>query len=291
MPAAIGLVDIALLAALAVLIALSTIYTYSLGAVLRGAASLLNLIALTTPFGTFRPLGFAADAIDKVDHGIRHALGVAIENTQAAWNTALHRTAEAVHWIGHEIAALAHDTAQAVEGVTVTQVTNVYRKVNPALARKVGALAAAVAVLERRLTHVVAREAHTATAKATAVEHAIALPGTDALPKVIPRVKELEQEAEAALKRAREFARRFGPAALLGTIAFALGKLGITWARCSNVNKVGKRACGMNPDLLESLLADTLLVAGTISVVEFAKELLAIETEVVAGLRAFVREI
>ena len=47
----------------------------------------------------------------------------------------------------------------------------------------------------------------------------------------------------------------------------------------------------MNPSILDSLLADALLVVGAISVVEFAKELQAIESATVSAMRGFVREI
>src|SRR5437764_1465863 len=57
----------------------------------------------------------------------------------------------------------------------------------------------------------------------------------------------------------------------------------------TNVYKVGKRACGMNPDLLESLLADTLLIAGTVSLVEFARGMQDVTEEVTPLIRTFWR--
>jgi hypothetical protein len=55
-------------------------------------------------------------------------------------------------------------------------------------------------------------------------------------------------------------------------VAFSLARLGLGWLRCGNVKKVGKRLCGMNPDLLDALLIGTTLIVGTISLREFAKE-------------------
>lgn len=289
MPAAIGLVDLGVFLALAFLIALSYAYRYSLGAALVALANVIGAVRLPGILGGGRIFGFLADALTGIDNEIRHALGVGIAALQTTWNEAVSYTAQAIHWIGHEIGALAHDTAQAVETLSVRQVTNVYKKVNPGLARRVGALAAAVAALTRQLEHVIAREARVAKAKAQAVEHAIALPAPIAIPKTLPKVGTIEREADAALARIRDFARRFGPAALLGTLAFALGRLGITWARCSNVNKLGKRACGMNPDLLESLLADTLLIAGTLSLVEFAHEMVDVTDTAVKPIQRFWR--
>lgn len=289
MPAAIGLVDLGVLLALAFLIALSYAYNYSLGAAIVALSNALGSIRLPGFLGGGRVLGFAADALTAIDHTIRHQIGRGIDAMQATWNECVSYTATAVHWIGKEIASISHDTAQAVEHLHVQQITNVYKKVNPALARRVGVLAAAVAALERHVTHLIAREAHVAVAKVKVVEHTVTLPAPIAIPKTLPKVGTIEREAEAALARIRDFAKRFGPAALLGTLAFALGKLGITWARCSNVNKLGKRACGMNPDLLESLLADTLLIAGTVSLVEFARGMQGVTEEVTPLIRAFWR--
>lgn len=289
MPAALGLVDLGVFLALAFLIALSYAYRYSLGAAIVALANVIGAVRLPGVLGGGRIFGFLADALTGIDNEIRHALGVGIAALQTTWNEAVSYTAQAIHWIGHEIGALAHDTAQAVETLSVRQVTNVYKKVNPGLARRVGALAAAVTTLTRQLEHVVAREAHVAKAKAQAVERAIALPAPISIPRTLPKVGTIEREADAALTRIRDFARRFGPAALLGTLAFALGRLGITWARCSNVSKVGKRACGMNPDLLESLLADTLLIAGTVSLVEFAEGMQTLTADVIEPIRTFWR--
>ena len=271
------------------MIALSWVYRYTLGAAIVALARAIGSIRLPGFLGGGRILGFAADELLKVDHAIAHALGQGIAAMQATWNECVSYTATAVHWIGKEIASLAHDTAQAVEGLTVTQVTNVYRKVNPGLAHRVGALAAKVAALTHRLEHVVARESHVAKVKAQAVEHAIAHPDIGAIPRTLPRVGHLEREIADALARGRELLKRFGPVALFGTVAFALGRLGISWARCSNVNKLGKRACGMNPDLLESLLADTLLIAGTVSLVEFARGMQDVTAEVTPLIRTFWR--
>jgi hypothetical protein len=64
-------------------------------------------------------------------------------------------------------------------------------------------------------------------------------------------------------------------------LTLALGRLGLGWARCSNVGKVGRRVCGMDASLLESVLADSLLILGTLSLVTFAEEMQDV-TEVIA---------
>ena len=286
MPAAAVLVALGAFAMLWALIGLQYGYGYTLGAFLQQLARAIGAIRLPSFLSGARLLGFAADAITAIDNAVRRAIGLGIEASGAVFNECL---AVAVHFVGNEIASLSHDAAQAIEHLHVQQITNVYKRVNPGLARKVGTLAAAVAVLRRELTHAVSREAHVARTKAQSVERAIAIPAPVALPKAWPRIGQLEREAENALGHAKDFLRRYGPAALVGTVAFALARLGVTWARCSHVNKVGKRACGMNPDLLESLLADTLLIAGTVSLVEFARGMQDVTEEVTPLIRTFWR--
>jgi hypothetical protein len=79
----------------------------------------------------------------------------------------------------------------------------------------------------------------------------------------------------------------------LGAVALvvtALGRVGAGWVRCSNVRNVGRRLCGMNPTQLESLLAGTLAIVGTISIVQFAEELQAIVGEGADAIHGLIRE-
>lgn len=83
--------------------------------------------------------------------------------------------------------------------------------------------------------------------------------------------------------------RHFTRAGAAALVAGALATLGLGWLRCPRVGKVGKRACGMDLGLLESLLADTLIIAGSISLVQYAEEVSAITDEVAGAVREFVR--
>ena len=284
-----ALIDLGVLLALVVLVGLSFGYRYSLGALLQTLVLALNAIRLPSLLGGGRIFGVVADAIDKLDHAIRHALGRGVADMQHAWNDAVSYTAYALGWVGREIANLAHDTAQAVEGLHVTQVTNVYKRVAPRIDYRVGALVAGLAALKARVAHVAEREAALAKHLALALERAVAVPNVGAIPRTIPRVGELEREAEAALRRARELARRFGPAVILGTIAAAVARLGFGWVRCAKVGRAGRQVCGMNEDLLAALLADTLLVVGTVSLVEFAREMQLVTREAVGPIKTFWR--
>jgi hypothetical protein len=291
MPAAIGLVDLGVLLALGVLIGLSYAYRYSMGAVVVALAQAIGSLRLPGWLGGGRVLGFAADALLKVDNAIRHALGRGVEDMQSAWNECVSYTATAVHWIGKEIASLSHDTAQAVEGLAVGQVKPwVNRRLVAALAA-VAALKSRVLALERATVPRVEGITRVVTHRVTVIEHAVAVPDVGALPRVIPRVGRLEREVTDGLARLRDFARRFGPAAALATVAVAVARLGFGWVRCSKVGRVGKRLCGINEGLLDSLLADALLIAGAISIVTLARAALAAEDEIIGYVRRSVREL
>lgn len=73
-------------------------------------------------------------------------------------------------------------------------------------------------------------------------------------------------------------------------VATALGKLGAGWIRCSKVSRLGRRVCGVDEGLLENLLAGTLAVVGTISIVDFARELQAIVNVETKAIRFVIRE-
>lgn len=65
----------------------------------------------------------------------------------------------------------------------------------------------------------------------------------------------------------------------------------LPWFRCSNVNRAAKGLCRTDTDLLDSLLADTLILAGSLSIVEFARECQKVEPYLQSGLRHLIREL
>lgn len=77
--------------------------------------------------------------------------------------------------------------------------------------------------------------------------------------------------------------------AFAGAVAFALARVGAGWTRCNNWNRVGRQVCGMDSGLLESLLADALLVVGTLSLVEFAEEMVGVTEVAVRPIQTFWR--
>lgn len=80
-------------------------------------------------------------------------------------------------------------------------------------------------------------------------------------------------------------------AGAVALVTRALAKLRLGWLRCSNVGKVGRRLCGMDASLLEDLLSASLLIVGSISIVQLAEELQGVMDDAVTGFEAFVREL
>ncbi len=111
------------------------------------------------------------------------------------------------------------------------------------------------------------------------------------LPRIRDRAEAAQDSLDRLWKRVRSEKLVIGAGVITGAVAFALSKLGLGWTRCSYVKRLGKSVCGMNPNLLESLIAGSLVVAGSISIVELAKECQQFEGTAEAGLRFFVREL
>lgn len=113
-----------------------------------------------------------------------------------------------------------------------------------------------------------------------------------ALTAVLPHVAPIPVGRTIAGIRAR--LRRLEKAGV-GTIAVAalvaaLARMKLGFLRCGNFRKAGNRVCGMNMNLLDSLLLDTVALLSVVSVVEFAKELQAIEGEAVSIFGRLIRE-
>ena len=113
-----------------------------------------------------------------------------------------------------------------------------------------------------------------------------------ALTAVLPHTVPVPFGKTIAAIRAR--LRRLEKGAAVGAgvaaVVIALGRLKLGFIRCGNFRKFGKRACGMDTNLLDSLLLDTLAIFSIVSVVEFATELRAIEDEALSIAGRLVKE-
>ncbi len=239
--------------------------------------------------------GWIDSGLTSVEHKIVATMSGAAASADARMGSAFHQLARVIDWLGHEIAAhanlintlatillgtnIAADIQLALRGfrevvkgveaaahMAVRQIVTLEKTVRRGIAIDV---TPRIRSLEREVSHV--------------VEHDIA--GLRA------RERTLEDGALKTFRWIRAHPAAIASTAFTGAIAWALARLGIGWARCNTWNKLGKGWCGMNPTMLESLISGALVVAGSISIVELAKECQAFESTAEDGLKFFVREL
>ena len=109
------------------------------------------------------------------------------------------------------------------------------------------------------------------------------------IPRLRARTKALEGRFSGVLRRLRALEKRSVALIGLGALAVALTRAGLGWLKCAKVSRLGRRACSMDTSLFDALLADTLLVLGTVSLVEFAEEMIGVTETAVRPIVTFWR--
>jgi hypothetical protein len=269
-PAA-GEVALSLFLFLAYIVAAGLLWVYrsTLSRILLGLADEIDDASISTRFVTIRPLAPLAAALRFVDGKIRAGLGLAATNTERGALLLFHLAARQLDRIGDAIGGLAFDAAQALTHATTVTVPN--------------AIYAAQRGVTTRIRAVEAAAAAAAVAGTLALHRfeAVVTGRLGGLTRDLSSVKRRLLHAERALAGA-------GAAVLVGT---ALARIGLGWLRCRNVRRMGKRACGMDVDLLDSLLAGSLLFVGSLSLVELVREMETMTDETMGAIRALVREL
>ncbi len=284
MPVALGVGLLAVLAAMFVL-SLSATWDVTFGPMLRGIAAAIAAAPITSVGRRILHVEAIAAAIVAFEQKLRRAIGEAVGFMGAPLAHAMYAVGRAFVYPAAQVAELADDIATTLWGLRTKIVPAMIAAKVGWIPRHLAALAAQVASLVARAPVHIVHDVTKIVTKATqtVVNKAVAVPW--------PRIRAVEREAGAATKRIDQLARRTAPAAFAAAAVAAIARLGFSWVRCSKVGRAGRQVCGMDESLLESLIADTLLVVGAISIVEFAKALQAVEGEAVAGLKGFVREL
>lgn len=274
-----------IIAAFCFLIACSFAYNNTFGALLQQLVKLGSVSIGIPHVASIHPLKPIADAAEVIDNAIRNAIGNGIAGTEWAWHKLIHANAAAFEAIGRIVA----DVAESVEQTF----SDAYHRKIPAmiavalgplgllaygLKGQIGALQKAGTTTVTHVTHItrtVVREIHTTVTKAISVP--------------LPRIGALERDVTGLEKWVRANRAKLTAAGLAGLVVAALGRLGLGWVRCSRVSRAGKQVCGMDAGLLDSLLADTLIIAGTVSLVEFARGMQTIVADIEEPIRRFWR--
>jgi hypothetical protein len=234
-----------------------------------------------------RMLYWLADEIDRLPsiHAIGHTLGFggvakairAASDSVYNWiGSALNATAYPVAVFFRYLAKVVEYPAIQLSGLAADVYTTLYRLrkiIVPAMiAAKVAwiprhliALEREVAAIAHRAPRLVIHEAAKLTKPIVkvAVHQAVAIPW--------PRLGRLEREAGTIGKRIDRLAHKVTPAALAAAVVLALSKVGGSWIRCARAKNVGKQVCGMDTDLLDSLIAGSFLIVGAMSLREFTE--------------------
>jgi hypothetical protein len=278
-------------------------YRFSLRPLLEGVAWIVQHFAVHIPgIGAIGPGPWLARQIKALDRIIMTALAYGIDRSEDAIVGLWNGSAALSEWIAREIAGVAHDAAGAVERLGSAGL----RRLSKGLRRLIDI---AVAQTYRRLLKIVGHLTHGLGKRIIAAVGAIV--GLQHLLKAWRGYT--AKQLRLALRRLARLGwlAGVGSLAALGHLIFkklglrwlighktlaALGlaiiaKLGLGWLRCNNVNNLGKRACGLDTDLFDLLLLDTVAILGGISVVEFARELQSLEGEAIGIMRAGIREL
>lgn len=259
-----GVGAVMLLLAWAVAFGLLYVYRSTLGRVVLAVADRIENVGISTRFGSIHPLGPLADALRWVDTQIRDGLGVAVASTQRGATWLFHTLKAQLRDLGEQIGGLAYDVSHALD-----------RTITVVIPRTVGRA-------ERRGARALGKVRTIALATAAAIAHE--------LPQLRHRVAEGERLARRLGRRVKSLERRFAPAAFATLVVAALARLGLSVLRCPKFLKAAKTTCRMDPSLLETMLLDTTLILGAISLVEFAHELQSVVEPVESGIRHLIRE-
>jgi hypothetical protein len=208
----------------------------------------------------------------------------------------------AARW--HALASLVTQLAYDTKAAAILD-WNIARKVatsfgNAVISQVIGAA--------HKVVHVVRSEIHTVTRTVIRVEKIVGTKADAAVARAvgvlegelghvidwtIPRLRARERAVEGEIGRLWKRVRReriaLGIGAATALFVAVLGRLGLGFLRCKGIRSAGKRVCGMNPSLLDALLADTLLIAGTLSLEEFAREMVGVTSTAVRPITTFWR--
>lgn len=278
------------LLACACMIALSLAYNNTFGAILSQLAKLGDVSLGLPHLPAIHPLRPIADAAHTIDNYIRRALGAGVAATEWALNRSLQWLAYSVQWIGEAIAGLAEDVDRAIELTISHYVPAAAKTITTTIVKPLEHTVTRTRVVTHELAHGAMKRVASLEHRVAALTGQVAAEGAGAIAGILPRIRGLERDSAQAGRRLRELERSIAGGLAVGIVLATLAKAGLGWVRCSKVGRVGRQVCGLNESLLDALVADTLLIAGTISLVELAEGMVAVTDELANAVLAGFRE-
>ena len=205
-------------------------------------------------------------------HVVRHLVERVIPHQITARTAPLAKRLDATEAQTKANTGVAHSTTKVIKGHdTTVKVTQIQRVAMPHASEWDW-----IHHNFKALQHAIAGTA--AAASSVALPHAIAWPVPHGL--TIKNLRKRMHRIEALL----------GVTGAAALVARAIGGISADCVRKGNIAKTARRICGLDANLLDSLLLDSLAIVGAISVVEFAEGLRSIEDEAVAIMGRLVKE-
>lgn len=272
-----------------VCIALRGVWIHTLGYVF------LKLADVNIPLGLGRsvhPLGklrdWDADVLNFLLHQQQHGSAIA--------GYFFHAAAILLGWMARELRDLGAATLHALDKLEHAHLPTwtkamLYALFPPALIARLvrAAIAANLPHLGRVIIHsrgITRAQVRKMIAAAVGTAGAITFPW----PKINRRFRTLERDRANIWKRLRRVEALIGVGAFAAVLAKTLGLRSVRCLKDGNIGRAARAWCATDGGLVGNLLSDLLVIAGLISVVEFAEALLAVEDEAVAILSAGIRE-
>jgi len=206
---------------------------------------------------------------------LTNRLGAAITSSEAHIGLAWHNLARQVDHLGRELYGLA-TLSLIIAKIMTGQAT--WKDYQSLLRRLKSEIAAGVRSGEHALQRIgVGEKAVTRTVGANlaprirTIEHELDHVFTPELRVLRERVKSLEDGSIEAFRWIRTHPLSVGATAFAGAVAIALQRLGGSWIRCSNWNRIGRSVCGLPLSLIEGLLGDLIDVLIIADICELTK--------------------
>lgn len=250
-------------------LSLLIIWRHTVGALFLFVADEMDKVAVRVFGTTHHLLGPVSSALRSANHAIEVALSETATGAEKATLFLFNNAAHLLVLTGKTVWQLGYRMGEALQGLVHSTIPRLVDAGTHALSRAVHRLGQAEAAFELKVTHTVTRSVAVLD-HALAHDFGLARRGIDVAERDLAHVEKRVGRLTGRLSRVEKL---LGLAAFAGLLVRALDRLGLKWLRCGNVNKVGKQLCGMNPGLLESLLADALLVGGVLSLVALAEEM------------------
>jgi hypothetical protein len=294
-----SLAALGVIAVCSVCIALLYAYNVTLGAVLQVIANNIDVKISIGP-ASARPFAFIASGINALNSVVRNALGTAIQANSWAWRKFVNWQAYLWHETTRVIGDLADETHLTLHwlvrhhlGAVIAAALNPIGTAVDLLRKQVPALAHDIAHLGHVTTRVIVHEIPKITQHVTHQTEVIVKRVAYAVPAAVanpwPRLWHVEREVKGIEDRVNGLGRKLALPVMVGLVAASLEKLGLNAARCSRTQRWDKHLCGMDQSLLDSLIADTLLILGTVSLVDAARDMQEIVEPLSDSVRHFWR--